>query len=131
MAKYTNHEEWLYRRLKDTKKAAGYLNAALEDVTPSDKNAKKVLLLALRDIVNAQGGMSCLAEKSGLNRESLYKTLSSRGNPRLDTLIVLLKALGFEFTIVPSKKVPQESKAKKLKRTEYQEAVTYQPEVRR
>ena len=129
MSNYVNHEEWLYKRLRDAKKAAGYLNAALEDITPNNKDAKKVFLLALRDIVNAQGGMSYLVKKSGLNRESLYKTLSSKGNPRLDTLVILLKVLGLEFSIVPGEKSPVIVKAKMLKKA--QAETTFRPEVHR
>jgi probable addiction module antidote protein len=129
MAHYVNHEECLHKRLKNPKRAAEYLNAALEDVNPNDKDAKKVFLLALRDVVCAQNGMSYLAEKSGLNRESLYKTLSSRGNPRLDTFIALLKVLGLEFNIVPSQKHYEARKAKVAGRAELRE-IMYQPEAR-
>jgi hypothetical protein len=41
--------------------------------------------VALRTVVDAVGGMAALADKTGLSRETLYRTLSERGNPRLDT----------------------------------------------
>ena len=53
--------------------------------------------VALRTVVDAVGGMAALADKTGLSRETLYRTLSERGNPRLDTLAVILAA----FWIAP------------------------------
>lgn len=73
--------------------AAAYLNAALED------DDLHVFLLALRDIAESQGGMSHLAKETDLNRESLYKTLSMRGNPRLTSLKSVLGACGLEIAI--------------------------------
>lgn len=55
--------------------------------------------MALRHVAEAQGGLGKLSKKTHLNRESLYKTLSSKGNPKLQTIGILLKGLGFEFFI--------------------------------
>ena len=70
-----------------------YLNAALEDGDPA------VLLEALRNVAQARGGVGALAKAAGVSRESLYRTLSRRGNPKIDTLLALLRALGLELTI--------------------------------
>lgn len=70
-----------------------YLNAALEDSDP------RVLLLALRNVAIARGGMAKLAESTGLNRESLYKALSENGNPHYGTIAIILHGLGFQLTI--------------------------------
>lgn len=43
--------------------------------------------------------MAALARKTGLSRETLYRTLSTRGNPRLDTLAVILAAFGLRLTV--------------------------------
>ncbi len=59
----------------------------------------EVFLVALRHVAEAQGGITELSKKAQLNRESLYKTLSSKGNPRLQTIIQLINSLGFEFAI--------------------------------
>jgi probable addiction module antidote protein len=48
--------------------------------------------------------MTALADKTGLSRETLYRTLSERGNPRLDTLAVILAAFGLRLTVQPAKK---------------------------
>jgi DNA-binding phage protein len=54
---------------------AEYLNAALADPN------QEVFLLALRDVIAARDGMSELAGKATLNRVSLYRSLSKRGQP--------------------------------------------------
>jgi len=79
--------------LKTQKNIVAYLNAALEDGEPA------VLLEALRNVAQAKGGMGALAKAAGVSRESLYKTLSRRGNPKIDTIMELLRALGLKFTI--------------------------------
>ena len=70
-----------------------YLDAALEDDDP------KFLLLALRDILDSQGGMTMMASRTGLNRESLYRTLSEEGNPKLSTLFEIIKSLGLHLSV--------------------------------
>lgn len=79
--------------LKTQKDVVTYLNAALEDGEPA------VLLEALRNVAPAKGGMGAFAKTAGVSRESLYRTLSRRGNPKIDTIMELLKALGLKLTI--------------------------------
>ncbi len=69
--------------LRSEAEVAAYIEAMLED-----GNARAVPI-ALRTVVDAVGGMTALSEKTGLSRETLYRTLSERGNPRLDTLAVI------------------------------------------
>ena len=57
------------------------------------------MLEALRNVAIAKGGMTALARAAGVSRESLYRTLSRRGNPKIDTIIDLLRALGLMLTI--------------------------------
>jgi probable addiction module antidote protein len=92
---HTEHIEWL----KDPENAAGYLNAVIEE---EDKDA---LLLALRNIAEAEGGMAAVAEKAHLKRESLYRMLSPRGNPALSNLFSILHGMGLKMTIQPDKTV--------------------------
>lgn len=63
-----------------------------------------MFLLAIRDLVEAGGGASAVARKSGIQRESLYKALSNRGNPRLTTLQGILRSLGLRISVVPEAK---------------------------
>ena len=79
--------------LKTQKDIVAYLNAALED------GEATVLLEALRNVAQAKGGMGALAKAASVSRESLYRTLSRHGNPKIDTIMELLRALGLKLTI--------------------------------
>lgn len=83
----------------DTDEAiAAYLDAALEDGDPA------VLLLALREVAKAKGGIAALAREADVSRESLYRTLSAHGNPKLETLSALLDALGLRLSVTARKR---------------------------
>ncbi|MBV8851511.1 MAG: putative addiction module antidote protein [Methylobacteriaceae bacterium] len=72
----------------DTPQAiAAYLDAALEDGDP------RLVAAALGDAARARG-MTALARQTGLSRESLYRALSSDGNPELATVLKVLGAFG-------------------------------------
>ena len=90
------HDEWLFIQLKDADFAADFLNAASQDDDP------KTYLIALRKVVEARGGMTFIAEKAALSRETLYRTLSTRGNPTIKTLSAVLKATGLKFGVKTS-----------------------------
>lgn len=96
---YRTHTEAtveMFRR--DPAFAAEYLSHILEQGEPTD------LLLALRQISEAFGGVSRLAKKAELNATALYRTLSLKGNPELKTLVALLKTMGMRLAVVPEKK---------------------------
>lgn len=95
MAKLWN--DILIEHLKNKKEALAYFNAALEDTKDGSEESQKLLFIALSNIVKAQGGFSEFSEKSGLNRESLYKSLSKKGNPQWSTIQALLTSMGFEL----------------------------------
>ena len=96
MGRTKNYKEHLLESLKNPKEAAAYLDACLEDDDPH------VFLLALKDVAEARGGMSELSKKSSLNRQSLYRSLSKTGNPKLVNICAILASLGFEFHITPA-----------------------------
>ncbi len=93
MKTIVKHDDWLMTQLADAEFAAEFLNAASEDDDP------KTYLTALRRVVEARGGMASVAEKAELSRETLYRTLSVRGNPTIKTLTAVLKATGLKFGI--------------------------------
>lgn len=95
MTQTTDYQRDLIEALKDPAEAAAYLNAALEE------GDKETFLLALRNIAEANGGMKAVAEKAHLNRESLYRTLSRRGNPEIRTLFNLLHGVGLRLNVMP------------------------------
>lgn len=88
---YMDH---LLKDLQNPEYAAGYLTAAIEE-------GEEVFLLAIRDVAQAQGGMSALAKATNLNRENLYDMLSTKGNPRLSSITTLLNQLGFTMQFAP------------------------------
>ena len=88
-----SYQEDLIEGLKNPKEAAAYLNAAIEE------GDRELFLLALRNIAEAQGGISIIAEKAHLNRENLYRMLSKRGNPEIKSLLTLLRVMGLELTV--------------------------------
>ena len=92
---YITNDEAMVRALKgDEEFAIEYLKAALEDT-----DEPRVVLTALRHIAQARGGIAKIAKAAGIERESLYRALSPRGNPRLSTLIPVMKAVGLKLTV--------------------------------
>lgn len=85
----------LLRDLKDLDYAAGYLNACLDE-------GADAFLLGLHDVADAHGGIRLLAQKTGLNREHLFKMLSKTGNPRLESLRQLVQAIGMKLRLQPA-----------------------------
>lgn len=96
MSKTINYNEYLTDSLKNPEESAEYLNAALQDGDLS------VFTLALKDVVKA-GGVGNVAARSHLNRESLYKMLSKKGNPRLSSLNSVMNSLDLEVHICTKK----------------------------
>ena len=71
-----------------------HLEAAFEDGHPS----------VISDMIGAVArskGMADVAARTGLSRESLYRALSPKGNPKLSTLVEVLAALGLRLSVVP------------------------------
>ena len=85
----------LIGRLRDPQYCSKYLSAAFRD-------SAGTFLVALRNVAAAQKGMSMLAAEAGVNRENLYRMLSEEGNPRLDTLWAVLKAIGLRVSLEPA-----------------------------
>jgi probable addiction module antidote protein len=93
MIKSTSYEAQLIEALRDPTEAAEYLTAALAD------GDNDVFLLALRHVAEANGGIGRLSGRVRLNRVSLYRMLSARGNPELRSLGALLKSLGLRLAV--------------------------------
>ena len=67
-----------------------YLEAAFEEGDAT------LIAAALGNIARARG-MTEVARRAGLGRESLYKALSIDGNPQLDTILRVMQALGLRL----------------------------------
>jgi probable addiction module antidote protein len=76
--------------LRSDKEIAAYIDAVLEDGDPT-------LLAHALGVVARAKGMTDLAKEAGLGRESLYKSLSSDGNPSFATVIKVLSVLGVKL----------------------------------
>jgi len=83
----------LYR--DDPALAVDLINSVLEDGTQAE------LLIALRQLTQAFGGVQTVATQAHLNPTQLYRTLSPKGNPALSSLTAILKALGLRLAVQP------------------------------
>lgn len=89
-----NVRETHNEHLRDLDVAAEYLSEALEEGDAA------VILMALRNIAEAQEeGIAGLATRSRLGRESMYKMLSSGGNPKLSSFTRVIHALGMKLKV--------------------------------
>ncbi len=80
--------------LKTAEDMAAYLEAALEEGDPA------LITAAMGDVARAKG-ITQIARETGLGRESLYKALSSEGNPEFATVLKVLRALGLKLRATP------------------------------
>ena len=78
---------------QDPAYAVEMLNSILEDGEQAE------LLVALRQMAKAFGGVQTIAEKANLNPTQLYRTLSEEGNPELASLAAILKAMGLRLAV--------------------------------
>lgn len=88
----TKYKDGLLERLQEPGYATEYLNAALKE------ESQEIFILALRDVAKAKG-ISLVAKEANLNRESMYRMLSKKGNPNFSSLNKLLNSLGLTLTI--------------------------------
>ena len=88
--------------LQDELDVAAYLDAAFEDGDP------QLIAAALGDVARSHG-MTRIAAKTGLGRESLYKALSAEGNPGFATVLKVMQALDFRLVLRPLKTTFQSS----------------------
>ena len=93
----TSFKDNLLEDLKDPEFAQYYLEAALEDYEKDGDTES--LLVAMRDVAQARGGIGKLAKQTGLNRSHLYEVLDGKHNPRLDNLLTILSGLGFRIRL--------------------------------
>jgi probable addiction module antidote protein len=90
------HDEAMAESLrKDPAFAASYLEFAMRE------GSREEFLIAMRHVAKAYGGIAKLAETTGLNENTLHRTLSAKGNPRLDTFVKVCNAVGMQIHITP------------------------------
>ncbi|MBE0317743.1 DNA-binding protein [Xanthomonas citri] len=80
---------------RDPGYAVELLNSILEDGDQGE------LLIALRQMADAFGGVRGVAKSAELNPSQLYRTLSDKGNPEVRSLTAILRAMGLRLAIQP------------------------------
>jgi probable addiction module antidote protein len=100
----SHHEREVAELRADRDLAVAYLKAALESLDDPDDRAAG--LLALRTVAEAYGGLGAVAADAGINRETLYRTLSPHGNPTLKTLLAVLHAVGLRLSVESEQRIP-------------------------
>lgn len=101
--KSKSYDQILLKQLRDPEVAAEYLSAAVQD------GKLDLFLVALKNVAESHGGIGVLSGITKLNRQSMYKTFSEKGNPKLSSLLTVLDALGINLSFSP-----QESGEKKV-----------------
>jgi probable addiction module antidote protein len=86
-----SYSAWQTEKLVNPKNAANYLNAALQDST-------EAFLIAVGKVLQARQ-VSKVAKDAGVQRETLYRSFSEQGNPTLETLTAVLRAVGLNIVI--------------------------------
>ncbi|MBZ9988622.1 putative addiction module antidote protein [Mesorhizobium sp. BH1-1-5] len=89
------NSKWDAAKFLDTEDdIVAYLDAVMEEGDLS------FLCKALGDVARSRG-MTEIAKKTGMSRESLYKALSEKGNPSLSTVAAVLDAMGLRLSVAP------------------------------
>ncbi len=86
-----SYNSWRLSKLTDPEVAASYVNAAISD-------SPEMFLKALRNVAQARQ-MTKVAKTAGVTRENLYRAFSDEGNPTLDTLSSVLRAVGLKLIV--------------------------------
>lgn len=90
------HDEAMAEMYRDDPALAlGVINDILADGDQAE------LLIVLRQMAQAFGGVQAVAEQAHLNPTQLYRTLSPKGNPALSSLSAILKAMGMRLAVQP------------------------------
>lgn len=66
-----------------------------------EEGDQAAIMLALRQVARARGGIAAIARKAKLTREATYKMLSNSGNPELRSLTSVLRATGLRISVKP------------------------------
>jgi len=90
-------DDYMQESLSNPDYAKVYLEVAIEEF--QNDGDMEAFLLSLGYLARAKGGMAKVARKTGLSRESLYRTLSKRGNPQFRTILGIIDALGMRIRI--------------------------------
>jgi probable addiction module antidote protein len=106
---FRDHDEAVAEMFqRDPQLAVDVLNEALADNEPGR------LLIVLKQLAMAFGGIPKVAAAAGLNANSLYRALSRTGNPELNTLLAIVRTMGLQLSVKPVPK-PRARRIRKAK----------------
>lgn len=90
-------EDYVVSEFKENPEAIeSYAKVVFEEYAKNRDD--KALLISLKLIAEAKGGITSLARKSSLNREHLQKLFAGKSSPKFNTLTSILNALGLSIT---------------------------------
>ncbi|WP_341790229.1 transcriptional regulator [Rickettsia endosymbiont of Polydrusus tereticollis] len=89
--------DYLRDKLQDEEILVAYINIALEQYF-LDHN-KELFLATLKEAIIARGGITKISKEADINRQHIYKMLSSKGNPSFDNIGSLLTILGLQLKV--------------------------------
>ncbi|WP_299413912.1 transcriptional regulator [Acaryochloris sp. IP29b_bin.148] len=95
-----SYQDDLLIRLKNANYAATYLKTALDEML-KDGNTE-AFLLALKNVLQANGKVKDIATEADITRHHLYRLLSEDGSPTLATLVAVLNAVGLSIDFKPA-----------------------------
>lgn len=101
-AAVSHHDREVAELRADRELAVEYLKTAMQSLDVLDTRASG--LLALRTVAEAYGGLGAVTAEAGISRESLYRTLSAKGNPTPKTPLAVLKAVGMKLSVEPDQR---------------------------
>ncbi|HEV2916632.1 MAG TPA: helix-turn-helix domain-containing protein [Candidatus Babeliales bacterium] len=87
-------KEYFAEKLKDLDYAIAYLNEALAD------EDKRVFLVALKNVIEAnKESKSVLAKKTNISKPTVYRILSTTGNPRWNSITSIVDAMNLQINV--------------------------------
>jgi len=112
MAKSVLHDDAMVQLIKDDPSFAPvYLHQAFLEI--DEEGGYQTFMLALRHVIEANGGMTAVAKRAGLSRESLYKSLSPEGNPSFKRIAAVASATGYPISRIVSVSAHPSAQAKR------------------
>lgn len=101
---YQKFQDYLVEKLQDPEEAQSFLDAAIEAY--EEDGDTEAFMLALRYLTEAKGGVGKLSEITNLNRQNLYKVLTGKTSPKLETTMSIMKGLGYHLRTEPIENRP-------------------------
>jgi probable addiction module antidote protein len=107
-----SYNEWEVKELREDREfAVAYLQLAMESIdNPKERGGA---LLSIRAVAEAYGGLGAVAAQAGISRESLYRSLSPKGNPTLKTLVAVLKTMGLRLSVAEKQQTRKSAKKRR------------------